>query len=72
MLKLLNINLDVFGDVKAELLKEESVWNLDFSAPRVFMGSFISASGKVKFGNNFVYPEISLKSQGFAKTQGYL
>ncbi|MFH1957687.1 MAG: translocation/assembly module TamB domain-containing protein [bacterium] len=73
VLKLLKVDLQAFGDIKAAVSKSAEKTELNFLAEDIFVGSFINAQGRVKAEGGFIYPEIKLTApSGFFRTQGFL
>ncbi|MFH1352546.1 MAG: translocation/assembly module TamB domain-containing protein [bacterium] len=73
VLKLLKIDLQAFGDIKAAISQSAEKTELNFLAENIFVGSFINAQGRVKAEGGFIYPEIKLTvPYGFFRTQGFL
>ena len=73
ILKLLKVDLQAFGDIKAVVSKSAEKTELNFLAGDIFVGSFINAQGNVKAEGGFIYPEIKLTvPDGFFRSQGFL
>jgi len=73
VLKLLKVDLQAFGDIKAGVSKSTEKTELDFIAQNIFVGSSINAEGRVRVEGGFIYPEIKLTAPaGFFSSQGFL
>jgi len=73
ILKLLKVDLQAFGDIKADVSGSDEGMELNFESPDIFVGSFVNVKGIVKTEGDFIYPEIRLSAPGGVfKTQGFL
>ncbi|MBA3066454.1 hypothetical protein FP828_08200, partial [bacterium] len=71
--KLFNADIEAFGSTKMELTASPKNYKLSFDAPRIYIGTVISARGSVSFDGDFIYPDVRIDAdEGCLQTSGYI
>ncbi|PKM99914.1 MAG: hypothetical protein CVU78_03905 [Elusimicrobia bacterium HGW-Elusimicrobia-2] len=73
ILKLLNSDIEAFGDVQMEFDASAKGYKFSFAAPDIYIGTKVGAAGSVTFDGDFFYPDVRINTpEGFIQTGGYI
>ena len=73
LLKLLNSDIEAFGDTQMSLAGSGKNFKLSFDAPDIYAGAKFSAKGGVSYDGDFVYPDVRIAAaEGFMQIEGYI